>query len=93
METNIEEGNKGDNLQDLKEIKLESVAEIDQKDEKIKIRTPKRIVHCSDGIYEEYSDDEDDGMYHLSDDDLNCCCFLFKNNSEMFRLIRSVYDS
>ena len=24
----------------------------------VKIRTPKRIVHCSDGVYEEYSDEE-----------------------------------
>ena len=24
----------------------------------VKIRTPKRIVHCSDGVYEEYSEDE-----------------------------------
>ena len=23
-----------------------------------KVKTPKRIVHCSDGIYEEYSEDE-----------------------------------
>ena len=24
----------------------------------VKIRTPKRIIHCSDGILEEFSDDE-----------------------------------
>ena len=71
---------------DLTEIKLESVAEIDQKDEKVKIRTPKRIVHCSDGVYEEYSDDED-GMYCDSYDE-SCCCglFILKKNSVMFKL-------
>lgn len=26
----------------------------------IEIRKPKRILHCSDGIYEEYSEDEDE---------------------------------
>ena len=26
----------------------------------IEIRKPKRILHCSDGIYEEYSEDEED---------------------------------
>ena len=24
----------------------------------VTVRKPKRIVHCSDGVYEEYSDDE-----------------------------------
>jgi len=31
----------------------------------VKIRTPKRIVHCSDGVYEEYSEDEDDAEQSL----------------------------
>lgn len=76
---------QGDNT-DLSEIKLDSVAEIDQKDEQIKIRTPKRIVHCSDGVYEEYSDDED-GMYCDSYDE-KCCCgwVVLKKNSVMFKL-------
>ena len=83
----MSQNDHGDN-NDLTEIKLESVAEIDQKDEKVKIRTPKRIVHCSDGVYEEYSDDED-GMYYDSYDE-KCCCglFLLKKNSVMFKLYR-----
>ena len=81
----ISQNDHGDN-KDLTEIKLESVAEMDQKDEKVKIRTPKRIVHCSDGVYEEYSDDED-GMYCDSYDE-SCCCglFILKKNSVMFKL-------
>jgi len=60
----IVENSQGDN-RDMTEIKLDSVAEMDQKDEKIKIRTPKRIVHCSDGVYEEYSDEEDEDEHHV----------------------------
>ena len=26
----------------------------------INIRKPKRVIHCSDGVYEEYSDDEEE---------------------------------
>ena len=82
----ISENNRGDHS-DMAEIKLDSVAEIDQKDEKVKIRTPKRIVHCSDGIYEEYSDEED-GMYDLSSYDESCCCgcIVIRKNSVMFKL-------
>ena len=81
----IIENNQGDN-RDLTEIKLDSVAEIDQKDEKIKIRTPKRIVHCSDGVYEEYSDEEH-GMYRDPYDETCCCgCVVLRKNSVMFKL-------
>ena len=81
----IIENSQGDN-RDMTEIKLDSVAEMDQKDEKIKIRTPKRIVHCSDGVYEEYSDEED-GMYCDSYDETCCCgCVLLRKNSVMFKL-------
>lgn len=32
----------------------------DQSTKTIQIRKPKRIIHCSDGIYEEYSDEEEE---------------------------------
>ena len=39
-------------------IELSDV-KLDENSEKVEIKKPKRIVHCSDGTYEEYSDDED----------------------------------
>lgn len=32
-------------------------------------RKPKRVLHCSDGVYEEYSSDED-GVYPIADNSL-----------------------
>ena len=42
----------GDGLK-LSEVELNTESNATE----VKIRTPKRIVHCSDGIYEEYSDE------------------------------------
>ena len=85
------ENNQGDN-RDLTEIKLDSVAEIDQKDEKIKIRTPKRIVHCSDGVYEEYSDEED-GKYWDPNGETWCCgCILLRKNSVMLKIFANFFS-
>ena len=32
--------------------------ELELDNAKVEIRKPKRVVHCSDGVYEEYSDEE-----------------------------------
>ena len=42
----------GDGLK-LSEVELNTESNATE----VKIRTPKRIVHCSDGIYVEYSDE------------------------------------
>ena len=44
---------KGDSV-DVNQVDVK----LEDTQEKVQIKKPKRIVHCSDGTYEEYSDDE-----------------------------------